>query len=436
MECSRFEETQRLPDEIAAAREEGRELVQLLRRLIEHNPAIERSGAALVAALNQRLDGESDCAAMERELERFSREMRALWLRSVAAETSCILRSPTDKEATSLSTRHDAFGYERDLQPQELEARCNLFFGAVPDPWQSEHVVFSSGQAALLSALLAFKSPRPMRVQHLGGYFETRQLIQSCPSLCVPVETGVDIVIAEPIASDGGFDYHGNAEIAAAAAGAKALALDTTLLGRADKVLQLLAGLDRDLLVLRCASGLKLLQAGLELANVGIVGVHSRSHETLAGFASALREMRTLCGTGLRYADVLALEAPFVFDPEYADRYAGALFAHNAALAEAVAARNQLFVPPFAAYPSPYCVFSLRSDDPMGYERLAEVIAAKVRQRGIAFDRGGSFGFRGHRYEIVCPDDQPPFLRVAMGRRGGWSCRGVIELMAEIAAWR
>lgn len=401
---------------------------------MDHDPAIEKPGEALVTWLDQRLDAASGPAGMERELERFSRELRALWLRSVAAETSRVLRSPLEKEVASLSARHDAFGYERDLQPQELEARCNGFFRPAPRPWQCEHVLFSSGQAALLSTLLAFKSERPLRVQHLGGYFETGRLIRSCPSLCIGVENEPDVVIAEPVACDGGFDYHGKAEIAAAAAGAKVLALDTTLLGREDRIDQLLARLDDDLLVVRCMSGLKLLQAGLELANVGIVGVHARSPGKLAGFADALREMRTLCGTGLRYADVLALEAPFVFDPDYADRYAGVVFAHNAALARAVAERNRLFVPPFAADPSPYCVFSLRSDDEGGYDRLEQLVAARAGEREIVFDKGGSFGFRGHRYEVVRPESQPPFLRVAMGRRDGWSCRGVMEILSEIAA--
>ena len=406
----------------------------LLERMIEARPVIKDSAAALVSGLVQALKEESAPSRIELHLERFSRQLRALWLRSVAAETSWVLRSPTECEVSWLSAEHDGFGYERDLQPGELEERCSHFFDAVPAPWKAEHIIFSSGQAALLAILLSFKSVRPLRVQHLGGYFETRQLVQSCPSLCNLVAKDADIVIAEPVACDGSFDYHGKLEIAAAVAGANALILDTTLLGRADRIGDLLGGLDRNLLVLRCTSGLKLLQAGLELANVGIVSVHSRSGVALGKLAAALREIRTLGGFGLRYADVLALEAPFVFDPDYADRYAGRVFAHNAALASAVAERNQLFVPPFGANPSPYCVFSLRNCEEGAYDRLAAKIAAGAAERQILFNRGGSFGFRGHRYEIVRPEKQPPFLRVAMGRRSGWSFRGVLALMADIAA--
>lgn len=422
------------PRDLAAAQAERGELLALLDRMIEARPEIRVSAEALASALGPLVGTEEAPSRIEFQLERFSRQLRALWLRSVAAETAWVLRSPTEPEVSWLSAEHDAFGYERDLQPVELEERCRRFFDAVPAPWQAEHIVFSSGQAALLAILLAFKSPRPLRVRHLGGYFETRQLIQSCPSLCNLVECDADVVIAEPIASNGSFACHGPAEIAAAAVGTKALVLDTTLLGRSDGIEHVLARLAHDLPVLRCTSGLKLLQAGLELANVGIVSVHCRSTGALSNLADALRETRTLAGSGLRYADVLALDAPFVFDAGYADRYSGAVFAHNAALAAAVEERNRLFVPPFAADPSPYCVFALREPSDGACERLADEIAAAARERQILFSRGGSFGFRGHRYEVVRPEDRPPFLRVAMGRRPGWSCRGVIALLAEIAA--
>ena len=420
-------------DDLAATRQEGHDLIQLLDWLVECRPAMAPLADGLAQALHAELAMSRTPHVIEQHLERFSRDLRALWLRSVAAETARVLRSPTEQEEERMSAEHDSFGYERDLQPQELEARCDAFYGSVPEPWRSEHLLFSSGQAALSTVLLAFRSPRPLRVQHLGGYFETRQLIQSCPSLCALVEHDPDIVIAEPIECDGRVHIHDNRQIARAASTARAVLIDTTFLGRIDRIGDLLPHLDGNQLVVRLASGLKLLQGGLELANVGIVGTHSISPHALAGFTMSLREMRTLCGSGLRFADVLALEAPFVFDGDYTDRYANAVFEHNAALAEAVASRNRLFAPPFNAQPAPYCVFALRSGQEQEYERLADVLACGAKERNINLARGGSFGFRGHRYEIVRPEHDPPFLRVAMGRRGGWSARKLMDLLADVA---
>ena len=49
--------------------------------------------------------------------------------------------------------------------------------------------------------------------------------------------------------------------------------------------------------------------------------------------------------------------------------------------------------------------------------------------------KGGSFGFRGHRYEAILPEagEITPFLRVALGARKGWSRDGVVTLLEEIA---
>ena len=50
--------------------------------------------------------------------------------------------------------------------------------------------------------------------------------------------------------------------------------------------------------------------------------------------------------------------------------------------------------------------------------------------------RGGSFGFRGHRFETIEPDpaEGAPFLRVALGWRGGHSTEGLVALFGELAA--
>lgn len=86
---------------------------------------------------------------------------------------------------------------------------------------------------------------------------------------------------------------------------------------------------------MRVASCLKLLQGGFELAIVGVLSVHT-SHASVGGLGDKLRRMRTLTGSGLHLVDAIALEAPWVFDPNHADAYASAIFDHNARLAYAV----------------------------------------------------------------------------------------------------
>lgn len=396
-----------------------------------------RDVEALVAAA---VGSETPLAA-ELGFERAARRLRAGWLRSVAAETSRVLRSPTEREVAHLEhSRHDAYGYERDFQPETLETRCQAFFGAPPAGWSTAHVMFSSGQAALATILLRLAEARPgkLRVAHVGSYFETRDLVGRACAL-VDEAAPADCIIVEPIACDGRFTTHDPAALGRNLSDGQVLVVDETLSAPTTRLPDILRQVEaRGAAVIRLVSGLKLLQQGLELANVGIVSVFARTAEQAAAVADGLRRCRTLTGAGLRFVDALALEAPFFLDRGATQAYADRVFAHNAALAQAVAAGNRLFEPMGASDPAtaPYCAFKLASGNSVdALEALADSLDREVRARGLLFERGGSFGFRGHRYEVIEPEtDEPPFLRVAMGARDDRSCHGVTALIAELAA--
>jgi hypothetical protein len=108
------------------------------------------------------------------------------------------------------------------------------------------------------------------------------------------------------------------------------------------------------------------------------------------------------------------------------------VFAHNRALARAARA-NPAFNVSYSwdTKPAPFVIINLR--DAAAYENLDQRICDEVRRRGLVFAKGGSFGFRGHRFETVRPEVGPPFLRVAMGRRGGPSLEGILELFRTLA---
>jgi hypothetical protein len=152
-----------------------------------------------------------------------------------------------------------------------------------------------------------------------------------------------------------------------------------------------------------------------------------------------LKRCRTLTGAGLRFVDALALEAPFFLDRGATQPYADRVFAHNASLARAVMAENRLFKPlaeaGLADASLPYCAFELAAANSVeALEALGARIDREARARGLLIERGGSFGFRGHRYEVIEPESgEPPFLRIALGARADRSGSGFIELMAELA---
>lgn len=426
-----------------ALADEARELRQMARRLSRHSPKL----AAPIAALQSTLDAALATAeppAAERAAETFARSLRTLWLDAAAREASSVYRSPTANETQRIGRQHDAFGYERDLQPETLERRCPGFFPAPPPGWRQDHILFSSGQAAMTTALLTLgqhiASERPaLRIAHRGAYFETRALIR-----CLPFATEAtfaqtaDVVINEPVCCDGQFHLIDTAKLLSASP--SAAIFDTTLLGRNDGVDDYLEALrpGGKQVVMRVTSCLKLFQGGLELANAGLLSIYT-SHGSVHGLGDKLRSMRTLTGSGLHLVDAIALEAPWVFDAKHTDAYASAIFDNNARLAQAVHDANRRFEPvthpSFSGNVAPFCTFRLREAAPETYDALDKEIAAEASRRKLNFARGGSFGFRAHRYDVIKPETgEPPFLRIALGRRGGWSCDGIIAMMAYLAS--
>ena len=376
----------------------------------------------------------------ERAFDHVARGLRAAWLKSVAAETAGVMRSPTEREVVRLEHgRHDVYGYERDFQPESLEARCQAFFGAPPPGWTDAHVMFSSGQAALAAVLLHLAEGRrgKLRVAHVGAYFETRELVRRA---CAHVGdlSEADCIVVEPIACDGRIATHDPARIARGMKTDQTLIVDETLSPPVTRSQSLLSqAIVPGATVIRLVSGLKLLQQGLELANVGIVSLFNRDARQTAALADDLKRCRTLTGAGLRYVDALALEAPFFLDPAATVAYAERVFDHNGELARAVMAHNRLFKPLAEARldgGAPYCAFELEADaGPQALHALAGRIEHEAGARGFLFERGGSFGFRGHRYDVIEPETgDPPFLRVALGARDDHSRKGIIEMMAHV----
>ncbi|TXH37836.1 MAG: hypothetical protein E6Q98_05780 [Rhodospirillaceae bacterium] len=362
-----------------------------------------------------------------------------------------------------------SFGYERELAPQELEERCKGYHPC-PEGWSSAHLLFSSGQMALTNLLMAifssqeYRGETPIRLAHTGGYFETVELLslmQAIRPLRVSwnrkaeyLDAPRDIDLIEPVFYDG-LSAIRSVDLRSMTAGdaerkrspAPYIIFDTTLVGPLFSPADfLLSPAPAGAKLVACVnSGLKLDQAGLELSNVGIVSLYSPEEKQGEALSAVLRRIRSLTGGGLGLDSMQALEVPWFLNKAYQQSYAGRIFTNNAALACAFGDMPGVFQPlshpalsetarPCAV--SPFCIFQLKAPSRANYRALARWIEAETKKRRLAFDCGGSFGFRGHRYEVIMPEDEttPPFLRVAMGARAGWSRDGIIALLTDLAA--
>jgi hypothetical protein len=139
------------------------------------------------------------------------------------------------------------------------------------------------------------------------------------------------------------------------------------------------------------------------------------------------------------------LDLPFFLDPATFYEYCTAVFAHNARLAHAVApggifetvAHPILDARSFPWAQAPFVFFHLREDEAACYADLELLVLEEAEARGLALERGGSFGFRGHRCEAIVLDDaaRKGIFKIALGARSGPSVDGIVALLAEIAAF-
>lgn len=410
----------------------------------------------------------------EHALERLSRELRTLWLRYAQSATDGCLRSPPANQqpaVTGIGTPL-TFGYERELEPEILEARCRDFL-SVPPGWVAHHLIFSSGQATLSAVLQAslqmqmVEEGEPLRLLHLGGYFETQELLDLFEARSMThsrIRTTnrddlaarlpkTDVLLAEIAYCDGALRLLDLGALARtwrqSRTRPRLVAFDTTLSGTKfplEMLLGMLSGPDAPVVVLM-RSALKLDQGGLELANAGICSVLLPTHTPLplAEFPETLRKIRKLTGASIGLQDMASLEAPWFLDRLYGTQYCEAIFAHNRQLALAFKPTGGLFAglshpaltkDASAWSEAPFCVLTLNDSREENYRRLQTILEHEAGARQLAFSVGGSFGFRGHRFESIIPDipESPSFLRVALGARGGPSLSGIIKLLNQLAA--
>lgn len=382
----------------------------------------------------------------ENDLEDAALALRRAWFERAHKPSDTTLKSPCVGTTARLPGGSTvSFGYERDLDVSSLEERGGLDH-PTPHGWTSSRLLFRSGQSTLSCLLHLVSSTNrfeaPLTAHHAGRYFETKALVDVWPRHVfehVPAATSeVDLMLGEPVFCDG---RYGVSDPTALPRARRALLLDTTLVGAAVDLSSWFARVDGPLVAV-FRSGLKLDQAGLELANVGIVQVFAREGSSAATAVDSLRRIRGLTGSGLTLDELAALSAPWFLDRSYLRHYTSTIFAHNAALGRAIGRESAVFED--RSHPSlicagahaPYCAVRLRDGDGSAHRRLLEIVEAEIARRGLCAMQGGSFGFRGHRYEVIEPDPSVgvPFLRVALGFRRGQTAEGFIALFEELAS--
>jgi hypothetical protein len=378
-----------------------------------------------------------ETTAGERALDACALELRRLWMATAHEYADVTYRSPLAGTARELPASPPmTYGYERSIEANAIEERIAAY-RPVPPGWQAEHLLFSSGMAALtgcftaLPGLLGTAPGETLALAAVGAYYETLAALELAHGIAPAATENTAALIAqirheppqavfvEPIVYNVDLtpvDVFAVADAVAACASPPALIIDSTLVGPALPMARLMTHLRfaNVPFIVQISSGLKLDQAGLELANAGMLSIYvpeqSDSAQTLDGLVARLRTVRRLAGTALPLDSIALLDVPFFLDPVTFYDYTSAVFTHNAALAQALSeggvfarvahpTRHQAAALPWSV--APFVMCHLRDDTAATARALETIVETEALRRGPAFVRGGSFGFRGHRFEAI-----------------------------------
>ncbi len=411
----------------------------------------------------------------EQALDRAAAQLRRLLLRRGHLLDESFLRSADLSRPRVLPggavLQHS---YERNLPSLGLEQRLATRSPDLPKGWSRRTLALSSGMAGLVHVVQTLgyvlgEAGEPVRLDFWGDYFETDIMLEylSGPGMTprkLAVDVGpvvgsepVDVVLIEPVRYNWTLDLVDPRELVRqwqrGPHRPSVVVLDTTLsspMWPTTSVLAALAapGAGGAPMVIEVRSGLKLDQQGLEIANLGVVDVFSHEGSrlpmlTAEVFARTLELARGTAGACLSAAALASLDAPFLLDQRWTRRHAGAVYHHNARLADQLQSEvGGLFAT--VAHPSlhgtghaPFAVLELREDNLDNHGFLLGVVRHEVARRGLLATHGSSFGFRGPRFETIIPrlSEGNGLFKVAAGSRGGPSLAGLKDLLVELAGF-
>ncbi|MFF2652677.1 hypothetical protein [Streptomyces sp. NPDC058045] len=462
---------------------------EILTDLVERSRAATPDGSPELDALAAELAGLRQYDGrgtfdVEQRLDAAARSLRQALLVRAHRSTDRCFRSPEHEHRTRLpSGATTKYSYERSADLAWLEERIGRSAPPAPPGWQTRHVAFGSGAAAISGVLQSYlrmipaTGDRPLCAGVWGSYFETDMIFdfrrsplfswESVDDLGAAVDSGrFDLLHIEPARYNWDLDTMDVRDFLARwrahrTGNTRCLVFDTTLSSFTWPTRSVLNGLrdGRPLLVVEVRSGLKLDQQGLELANLGVVSVHSCDEDagtpTAAQFADYLRMGRAVTGTSVPMDSAAAIDVPLVLDAQLTRRHAGQVFLNNQRLARALAEEDGLFSaighPSLAAASAaarggsapvlthaPFVVCRLAEDEVAHHGFLLAVAREEAARLGILLNWGSSFGFRGHRCETILPrlKDRKGLFKIAMGARSGPSSLATVDLFRKLARFR
>ena len=374
-----------------------------------------------------------------------------------------------------LSSTNDpiVYSYERNIDCKFLEERARNL-RTENEKWTSEHIIYSSGMAAITSLLqnyihMIIGGSTEVKIAVYGAYYETRMVMdylsigkivwKNCDTMAdmeAALEENYDIYMIEPVRYNWELDVFDIPQFITRMENAwkdnkkcRLVVFDSTLIAEELPLRSLLERIPNIpyLILANTNSLLKLHQQGLELTNAGIVSLYASQVNSKAidvgKMAAFFRKIRTITDKGLQLRGITLLDNEFSFDRDKVREYSQKVFINNAILALSIEkggvfkkVSHPVFDPNnYSWAKGPFVVFQLQENNISDYEKLLGIINYEAEKRDLPLYYGSSFGFRHCRFECIIPELEKmvPIFKVAMGWISDERRDKIVELLIDIS---
>lgn len=192
------------------------------------------------------------------------------------------------------------------------------------------------------------------------------------------------------------------------------LIIDSTLELENKQKIKSLLNINKNLIVFKVRSGLKLDQFGLELANLGIVEVYSNlSSKHIEFIVNMLKNYRAVSGLSIDYNLYLRLIAPILTAKDKV-LYKQKIKSNTSKLFEIISQKKNKYFKVKFKFGLPF-IFLIPTCPNFKLVNWVDDLVKEVNDKGGYLPYGTSFGFRHTRLEIIDDRKKQPYLRLAPG---------------------
>ncbi|ARD95100.1 MULTISPECIES: hypothetical protein [Lactococcus] len=342
-------------------------------------------------------------------------------------KSSKAMKSPEFNRGQKTSNSY--FSYERGYQPYKLEQLIRHLY-------ESEYVksiVTRSGMSSIDLAIKSasfFLSPKPLKVFSLYSYFETTGILSQYQKMgtikyhkflsfkkfieSIKKEDPDLIYLENPQALSShpcnNIEYFFSILDRMPATKFRIVIIDSTLSGPLKNLKKFIKINQSNLMIVDIVSGIKFYNLGLELSNLGIMNIWTKSKKIRNNFATNIKNVRSLSGQSIQPIEESMLMPIFKNLNLVNDHY-------DAILNNSLHYQKYFYLTKILPRISrtPILYIENKAMNGTDINKIVHGIHDKLHLRGLELSTGDSFGFHLTRIQAIHTEEKRHLIRICPG---------------------